>query len=431
MTKHDKIDRKLFLLPPLLAFFCAGVLATDLPSAWRSWRYSREIASARADALNYVTLDRDAFSHSENRLGDLRMIDESGRELPYEVRAQITPPPEPVRVPATLRENSFVPEKFTQVVLDLGERAKFHNSLRVQTPESDFINWVEIAASDDAHVWRIVNPRAPISRFRKDNLEGSQTIRYSENNARYLRLRIQESGHSFQVTDIEVFSSPEARKESSVEAAPLIASQPADSGDDGSQTQWTVDLGTGNIPVAKFLLETSQPQFYRAVRILTSSDQKEWQFAGGGEIHRYVAGGKTEESLVVQCYESSGTRYWRVVVLNGNDAPLSAVRLSVVMPLRFVLFHPAPNRSYRLLYGNPRASPPQYDLARTLQIPALEVIPRANMGPEAATSNYADPRPFTERHPNLLWIALGVAVVLLGSAALRALRTPASQEAEK
>jgi len=47
-----------------------------------------------------------------------------------------------------------------------------------------------------------------------------------------------------------------------------------------------------------------------------------------------------------------------------------------------------------------------------------------SLGTEEPTSNYADPRPFTERHPNLLWLALAIAVVLLGYAALRALRTP-------
>ncbi len=421
----------LFLLLPL-AILGAAVFAADLPSAWRSWRYSRAIEPTRADALNYITLDRDVFSHSENQLGDLRMIDDSGQELPYEVRSQITPPPQPVRVSATLRENSFVPGQFTQVVLDLGEHARFHNSLRVQTPESDFINWVEIAASDDAHQWRIVNPRAPISRFRKENLEGNQAIRYSENNARYLRVRIQESGHPFQVTDIEVFSSPTMKKESPAESGvPLTALLAPDRSADGSQTRWTVDLGSSNIPVAKFNFETGQPKFYRAVRILVSSDQREWQPAGGGEIHRYIAGGKTEESLGVRCYESWGPRYWRVEVLNANDAALSAVRLSVVMPLRLVLFHPAPNRSYRLIYGNARASAPQYDLARTLQIPAVEAMIHPGLGAEEVTSNYADPRPFTERHPNLLWIALGLAVVLLGSAALRALRAPAPAGGEK
>ena len=51
---------------------------------------------------------------------------------------------------------------------------------------------------------------------------------------------------------------------------------------------------------------------------------------------------------------------------------------------------------------------------------------RAAFGSEELTSNYFDPRPFTERHPALLGLALGIAVILLGYAALRALRTPNS-----
>jgi len=89
-----------------------------------------------------------------------------------------------------------------------------------------------------------------------------------------------------------------------------------------------------------------------------------------------------------------------------------------------VLFHPVQNRSYRLIYGTFPATSPQYDLARTLHIQANEEMAHLGLVAEEATSNYADPRPFTERHPNLLWIALGVAIVLLGYAALRALRTP-------
>jgi len=423
--------RRLFFVVPL-SVLGVSLLAADLPSAWRSWRYSRSLELPRVDRLNYITLDRQVFAHSENRLADLRIVDDSGHEIPYEVRSQITPPSSPVKVPATLRENSFVPGKFTQVVLDLGERAGFHNRLRVQTPESDFINWVEVAVSDDAHVWRIVNARAPISRFRKENLEGSQTVNYSENNARYLRMRIQESGHPFQVTEAEIFSSPAVKEKGPEQPAILLlASQTPDQSSGSSQTQWTVDLGSGNIPVEKFSFETSQPESYRAVRILTSSDEKEWQPAGGGEVHRYVAGGKTEESLSVASYESWGPRYWRVQILNSNDAPLSSVRLSIVLPARFVLFHPGPNRSYRLIYGNARATAPQYDLARTLQIPAIESIAHVSMASEETTSNYADPRPFTERHPNLLWIALGLAVVLLGTVALRALRAPAPAEGDK
>jgi len=405
----------------------ASALSTDLPSAWRSWRYSRAIESAGADALNYVILDREVFSHSEDQLADLRVIDDLGHEVPFQVRSQITPPPQPVSVPATVRENSFVPGQFTQVVLDLGERASFHNSVRVETPESDFINWVEVAASDDAHQWRIVNARAPISRFRKENLEGNQLVRYSENNARYLRVRIQEAAHTFQVSGMEVFSSPSFKTESPGESGALLgAVLLPDSSGAPSETQWTADLGAAAIPLARFNFETTQPEFYRAVRLLNSTDRKEWRSVGGGEIHRFVVNGKTEESLGVQCYEVWGPRYWRVEVLNASDAPLSDVRLSLTIPLRFVLFHPVQGRSYRLIYGNFRAKYPQYDLARTLHIQANEVMSHLVLGAEEVTSNYADPRPFTERHPNLLWVALAIAVILLGTAALRAMRTPSS-----
>jgi hypothetical protein len=417
--------RRTFSLLLVLAALAAAPFAADLPSAWRSWRYSRAIDSQHPGVLNYITLDREVFAHSENRLADLRIIDDLGVEQPYELRSRLIAPAPPVTFSAIVRENSFVPGQFTQVVADLGERANFHNSIRVQTPEPDFINWVEVAASDDAHIWRIVKPRAPISRFRKENLEGSQTIRYSENNAHYLRLRIQEPAHQFPVTAVEVFSSLDVEKESPAASGVLLAAMlPPDPPSAVSQTRWTVDLQSATIPVAKFNFETTQPEFYRAVRILTSTDAKEWQAVGGGEVHRFIAGGKTEESLRVQCCEMWGPRYWRVEILNGNDAPLSSVRMSLAMTWRFVLFHPKEGRTYRLLYGNARAASPQYDLARTLHIEPNEVMQHPSLGSEELTANYTDPRPFTERHPNLLWLALAIAVVFLGYAAMRALRTP-------
>jgi Protein of unknown function (DUF3999) len=421
--------RRIFSISLLVAVLAASALSTDLPSAWRSWRYSRPIELPRADELDYIVLDQEVFSHSEAQLADLRIIDDLGHEVPFEVRSQITPPPQPVTVPATIRENSFVPGQFTQVVLDLGDRASFHNSVRVQTPLSDFINWVEVAASDDAHQWRIVNARAPISRFRKENLEGNQLVRYSENNARYLRVRIQEAEHTFQVTGMEVFSSPAFKTEVPTESGALLgAALLPDASSPASETQWTVDLGASAIPIARFSFVTTQPEFYRAVRLLNSTDQKEWQSVGGGEIHRFLVNGRTEESLGVRCYEVWGPRYWRVEVLNASDAPLSEVRLSLTMPLQFDLFHPVQGRSYRLIYGNFRAKQPQYDLARTLHIDANEVVAHLGLGAEEFTSNYVDPRPFTERHPNLLWIALAMAVILLGTAALRAMRAPASAQ---
>jgi hypothetical protein len=292
--------------------------------------------------------------------------------------------------------------------------------VRIDTPEPDFIHWVEVAAGDDAKLWRIVKARAPISRFRRENLEGNQTIHYSDNSSRYLRLRIFEPTRQFAVTGAAVLTY-DTREPA---RAPVPAVFQLDASAPSGVTRWQTDLSADPLPVTEVVFATTQPEFYRAVRILTSEDGKEWNVRCGGEIYRYKLGEKLEESLRVRFGEDWGPRFWRVEVLNGNDAPLSDASPSMIMIPRAVFFQPTPDRSYRLLYGNDRAAAPQYDLAHIFTYkgkpPAITVLP----GPEEITSNYADPRPYSERHPNLLWLALGVAVIFLGYAAIRALRSP-------
>jgi hypothetical protein len=407
----------------------AALVSADVPSAWRSWKYTRGIEQGETAGLSYVALDRGVTVHSENQLADLRLIDDAGQEVPYEVRSRITAATEPVHKATSIRENSFAQGQFTQVIADLGVKPEFHNTLQVETAEQDFINWVEVAASDDGRLWRIVKARAPISRFRKNKLEGTQTIPYSENNARFLRLRIQEPGRQFSVTGIEVYfmRAPEADLVPESEIA-LTQHVAPDAGGDRAETQWTIDVGSDAIPVSRVSFETSQPDFYRGVRIQRSKDGKQWEPGGGGQIYRHTEAGKTEESLGVTWFETWGPRYWRVAVMNGNDAPLSEARLTLAMSQRYVIFHARQSRSYRLIYGNYRANAPQYDLAKTLRIRSNEKLARLRLRDEDETSNYADPRPFTERHPNLLWVALGLAVVLLGAAAVYSLRSPGRGE---
>ncbi|HZU10612.1 MAG TPA: hypothetical protein VFA02_11980 [Pseudacidobacterium sp.] len=67
-----------------------------------------------------------------------------------------------------------------------------------------------------------------------------------------------------------------------------------------------------------------------------------------------------------------------------------------------------------------RASSPEYDYARLFQ-PDKDAA-RGMLRPEEENPQYQtrpDTRPFTERHPALLWIALVAAVAILGSIALQ------------
>lgn len=416
------MKHRLLYFSVAIATLVAAAFATDLPPQWRSWRYSRSIGEPHYGGPAEIVIPADLFVHSENGLADLRLIDERGSEVPYDLYVEKEPIALVQSGSAIIHENSFVPGKFTQIVLEVEKNAFFHNTLKIETTEPEFMNWVEVAVSDDMDLWRIANPRAPISRFRREGLEGNQTIHYPDASARFLRLRIEEPAHQFSVTGAQILYYYTRESERSSIPVKFVAEPSPTTG----ITRWTADLGSNGIPVTEVAFETSTPELFRAVRILSSRDGKEWETRSEGEIYRYNLGEKSQESLHIGFTEFFGGRFWRVEILNGSDAPLSSVALSLMMIPRRVFFQPASGRSYRLIYGNHKAAVPRYDLQKIWTYKGKPAALIIKPSPEEITSNYADPRPFTERHPNLLWVALGLAIVLLGYAALRALRTPDS-----
>jgi hypothetical protein len=411
-------------LSSALLFFLVALAArsaADLPSAWRSWRYSRPIVLPGDSALVKLSVPIEIYSHLDEGFAELRVVDDLGRETPFLLYDHNVRAPIETRS-AQIRENSFVPSQYTQVVIDLGGRPTFHNALEIETPATDFINWVEIAASDDARTWRIVKDRAPISNFHKENIVGSRMVRYSDNNARFLRVRIFEPAHQFPVSLIDVSFSREFQQEPV--RAPAPSPFKADPSAPADVSGWITDLGPDAFPVSGVAIETSQAEFFRVVHLQTSDDGKQWQDFFSGEVYRYTKSGKEASALRLCSHEGWHHRFWRVEVVNGNDAPLAEVKPTLLTIPYFVLFYPQAGRSYRLFYGNSAAKLPAYDLARTFDYRAEPGARIATLSAEEPTENYRDPRAYSERHPVLLWIALAIAVALLACTALRTLRAP-------
>ncbi len=400
-----------------LLALAAAAYSGALPNTWRAWRYSRQVV-VPSEPLVKVAIPAGLYARTENRLADLRLINDQGEETPFLI-ADENFQPAAKSLPVKLLENSFVKGEHTQIILDLRGASSFHDAVEIETPEPEFIFWVEVAASDDARTWRIVKERAPISRFRSEEIAGSRRIRYSPNNAGFLRLRILAPEEKFPVTSAAVYFSPEYPETvwQTIPVALTAASGPAHT------SVWEADLSSTRAPVSGIVLETSQPEFFRVVHIQTSEDGKLWETRCTGQIYRYRAGEKQEESPRFFFGEMWASRFLRVEVVNRSDAPLTDARLALLLNPRNIVFRPQAGSSYRLLYGNQRAAAPDYDLARTLHLSEQKNLALGSLGPEGPTENYADPRPFTERHPSAVWVALGVAILLLGMGAMRALRS--------
>jgi hypothetical protein len=395
-----------------------------LPELWKHWRYSRaiELPVTEAPRLMETTIADEIYLRAQLSLEDLRVIDGQGNEVPYTTFV-LDGAKKTEDLAASVHERSFTPGGYTQTVIEINGNAPFHNSLEIETPEQNFIEWASVEASDDARVWRIVQERAPIFRFTKEGRDGTRVIHYSENNARYLRVRILDGKNQFPVAGVVVLhetSGPQER-------VPLEAQATPDAKSPARQTIWTADLGGRGAPVTEVHFEVAPMEFVRCVNLSASDDKKEWSTFASGQIYRFHQRDKVQEQLTVPiAYGRAGHRYWRVAVENGNDAPLANASVRLYTTPRHVVFEQQPGKSYSLLYGQERVQAADYDFGRRVDGAQQRAAIPGNLGAEEVNTAWVDPRPWTETHEVFLWSVLLIAVIVIGFTAIQSMRRAAS-----
>jgi hypothetical protein len=412
------------IITALLFAGMIGVLAlpADLPDKWRSWRYSRamQILVAEGDAPAEVSLPWAMYPHCQPGCEDVRIVNSNSEEVPYVLQARHAPRDLQEHA-ARVIENSFVAGQYTQVIGDLGDSHPNYDRVKVATSRPDFIVWAEVALSDDVKNWRIVEARAPIARFRSRAVDGTQTIPFRGLSSRYIRVRIADQSAQFPLSGISVLNEEEYQGPQARDVATAFAKEESK---DPTESTWRTTLASPNQPISELQIATDTAEFYRAVRISGSSNGQEWSYWGSGVVYRYHQRGMSRELLRLEFPETTGNKFLRVEVINGDDQALANLHLRLSAVPRTLTFKQAAGQQYRLVYGNEKAFRPQYDLGHYfdsgLPKPVYRVLA---LGPEEETANYRDPRPFTERHPELLWSALGAAILLIGLTAIKALRS--------
>ena len=414
-----------FAFAALFVLGAAAVAAqsgTTLGAAWRHWQFSAAVSAPPTSApLWAVKIPPRVSGKAQRDWGDLRVLDAAGAEVPYVLRARHERRSTRLRE-ARLYDVSFKHGDSTQGIVDLGAAPQEHNSLVLLVGESEYFTHVALAISNDARDWRQIRDRVPIYRFASERLDGNQTVNYPVSRARYLRVRILQTEKPFALTGVRV-------EQDTVEAAellPLDVFFRRDTAAPEQQTWWSADIGPGHDPVSQVRFTVEQPEFHRAVRISTSArptDARSWIAVGEGEIYRYRRGPELYEKLAIGLPETRA-QFWRVEIFNRNDRELAGLKLTMLGTPRRIVFAANSGGAYRVAYGNPAARFATYEMARLTEAAALDAAAEASLGPEESNPGYTDPnpKPWSERNPVVLWGALLVAVLVLGSLALRAMR---------
>ena len=378
---------------------------------------SRSISVSAPDKQNYVALDADVFAHARSDLTDVRIFDDQA-QVPY----------------VLIRQSGGSSTQESQAkILNLGSvggRTEFdidtsgfdeYDRVRLQLDATNFINNAQIEGR------RTPNDKSgtklgtsTLYDFTKEGLGSNFTLKFPTASFAYVHVRLAPGIQSDQVKTAYLSSFSETK------AAWTNAGQCNPASGQPKQTVYQCTIASG-MPVERvsFTIPTSSVNFNRTV-VLSDGHGGEFQHSAISRV-RMNRGGQTvtSEDVDIDLYPHSESQI-SIAVENGDDPPLPIESVRPLSVQRRLYFDPKGKSSLQLYYGDLKLEAPNYDYAKFFQQSADAAV--AQLGPAKANAQFTgrpDDRPWSERHTLVLWIAMVVAVFILGALAIKGLKSAA------
>jgi hypothetical protein len=368
------------------------------------------------------------FGPGRTDLGDFRLVDGAGREIPYALRIRRADSRgEPL--PTHEFNRAVGSDGTSRLALDLGTGEAEHNEVELEMAGTNVRRHVRVDGSVDGIDWHELASKDWL-RFRVGGKDvEDRRIPYPPSRFRFVRVRV---GRDPEVDkDVAAIDRVVVRRrievpgESLTLPAALGVREPVRT-PDGPASAWVLDLGGENVPCERLSVDVADTEFARDYRVEAGGRE------GSGEPLREIArglwrrrAGEAKTPLVAEFSEALAARL-RLVVLDQSNPPLMVRSAVFSAPAREVVFgRPvAASQTYRFYLGNPKANPPGYDFARNLPERLDPTPTRLALSPRRENPVYRpEPKPLTERWPWLIYVVLGAVCVVLGAIILELGRT--------
>ena len=391
------------------------------------FKYQRPV-QAQPSGQRFVAVDEQIWKNARPDLGDLRLY--SGQqEVPYALMVE-RGSQENASKDVNVLQQSRIGGK-TQFMIDMTGVAEYdHIDLRLAA--KNFVAHARVEGQDDLHGehWAWLG-ESILYDLSKENLGGNSVLRLPLSVYRYLRVTIDGPVKPDEILG----ASAEFRQEQKavwrdVGGAPTVAEMPMSAArNDSSRRNGKATVLTftvpEKVPMDRVILDIdpAQPNFRRSVQITDHKDD----YVGSGEIdrvHMVRSGQKIDSDDYDVNFSAVGHKTIKVIIDNGDDPPLK-IKSARLQQLEHRLYFDAPaSAQLKLYYGDEKLDTPVYDYAKLFLL--AKDAAAAQLGAEEANAAYTgrpDERPWTERHPAVLWIAIVAAVLILGAIALRSMKT--------
>ena len=372
----------------------------------------RDVQIAQTGSQNYFVVDEELWAHSRSDLGDLRLMD-GGSPVQYalsEQRAGTTSE----EVEAKILNLGSV-SGHTEFDLDAQGLAEY-DRIRLRLDAHNFVAIASVSGGSAAgKATEVQLTPSTLYDFTKEQLGSNFQLKLPPSSFRYLHIKLSPGISAQQVKGAAIFNLREQQARW-VKVGSCAAPQ--------QKQRLTVISCTvpPRVPLNRISLQVA-PALVNFRRIVSLEDDKEMQFASG-EISRVRINraGTLVVNEELSVATSGGPGQFTIAIDNGDNPPLNLSGAELLSIERRVYFDPQGKSTLRLYYGDEKLPSPVYDYARFFHPESSAV--QAQLSPGAHNTEYAgrpDERPWSERHPGVLWSVMLLAVVVLAALALRGL----------
>jgi hypothetical protein len=383
------------------------------------FRYQRPV-QLLATGQQYIVVDEAIWKHARPDLADLRLYN-GQTETPYSLVIECDSQ-QRQRTPVPLLQQSTVAGK-TQFLINMSALAEYDH-VKLDLATKNFVAHASVEGNDDPHAqhWASLGS-SMLYDLSKDNLGSNTMLRLPRTTYKYLRVTLDGP-----VKPDEVLSAMSEIAEDQPAVWRDVSNAPGvQENVENKDTVLTFHLAE-HVPAERviFTVDPAQPNFQRRIEI---QDEK-GGWIGSGEINRIHivrAGQKIDSEAQEVAFPTNYHPIIKVIVHNGDDPPLKLTGTHLQQIERRLYFDAPAAAQLVLYYGDEKRESPIYDYAKLFVQDKAAVA--AQLGAEAANTAYAgrpDNRPWSDRHPIVLWIAIIIAVVTLGGVALRSIRAAAA-----
>lgn len=378
------------------------------------FQYQRAVPVTSSGGQHYAVLDETLWPHAGPDLKDLRLYS-AETEIPYQLeieRGSSETEQKECRVlqPATVGGK-------TQFLLDMSGVPEY-DRVALKLATQNFVARASVEGQDDPHGprWAVLGTTT-LYDLSEEKLGNNSTLQIPPTTYKYLRVTVDSA---VQPSDVQSGTAGIARAQKALWRAVGSGSTQVQQGRD-TLVDFTV---AENAPVERVVLEIdpAQPNFRRPMEMQGVQGQR-LQSAEISRIHMQRSGRRIDVEQTSLEFRGSGQRTLRAVIHNGDDLPLKITGARLEQYQRRIYFESVVGTQHRLYYGDELLGPPVYDYAKFFQKDAH--ASQIQLGPEETNTAYTgrpDERPWSERHPAVLWVAILATVLILGGLAVRSMR---------